>query len=151
MRSLLHFSPPPSKHRRMLAKESGQYLLPYVDGATNSTVEEAGDHLERPRSKRPRRRTSKFEESGSQEFGAGTHTRKSEGRKNSGRVEIPMHSKLLVSREEAAAMLSISVRALDYLVANDRLSSRRIGSRVLIPIEDVRRFAGTDHPERMAG
>jgi len=62
-----------------------------------------------------------------------------------------MHSKLLVSREEAAAMLSISVRALDYLVANDRLSSRRIGSRVLIPIEDVRRFAGTDHPERMAG
>ena len=87
----------------------------------------------------------------SQKFRAPRRRKNSEGRKPSTKVDVPPHSKLLVSREEAAAMLSISVRALDYLVANDRLSSRRIGSRVLIPIEDVRRFAGTDHPERMAG
>ena len=62
-----------------------------------------------------------------------------------------MHSKLLVGREEAAAMLSISVRGVDYLIAAKRLPTRRIGTRVLIPIDDVRRFAGSDHPERMAG
>jgi len=30
-------------------------------------------------------------------------------------------------------------------------STRRIGARVLIPIEDVRKFARADHPDRMAG
>lgn len=60
-------------------------------------------------------------------------------------------SKLLVSREEAAQMLSISVRGVDYLIATKRLYTRRIGTRVLIPIEDVRKFARSDHPERLAG
>jgi excisionase family DNA binding protein len=60
-------------------------------------------------------------------------------------------AKLLVSREEAAEMLSISIRGLDYLIATKRISARRIGTRVLIPIEAVRRFARSDHPERMAG
>ena len=48
-------------------------------------------------------------------------------------------------------MLSISVRGVDYLIAAKRLSTRRIGTRVLIPIEDVRKFARSDHPERLAG
>jgi excisionase family DNA binding protein len=60
-------------------------------------------------------------------------------------------AKLLVSREEAAQMLSISVRGVDYLIATKRLSTRRVGTRVLIPIEGVRRFARSDHPERLAG
>jgi excisionase family DNA binding protein len=58
--------------------------------------------------------------------------------------------KLLVSRREAAARLSISQRALDYLIANKTLTTRRIGSRVLIPEYDLRRFARGDHPERLA-
>jgi len=59
--------------------------------------------------------------------------------------------KLLVSQDEAAHMLSISRRSVEYLVATKKLSTRRIGTRTLIPIEDVRRFARSDHPERMAG
>jgi len=59
--------------------------------------------------------------------------------------------KLLVGREEAAEMLSISRRALDYLVANKQLITRRIGARVLIPVSDLRRFSRMSHPERLAG
>jgi hypothetical protein len=60
-------------------------------------------------------------------------------------------AKLLVSRGEAAAILSISIRGVDYYIATKQFSTRRIGTRVLIPIEDVRKFARADHPERMAG
>lgn len=59
--------------------------------------------------------------------------------------------KLLVSQDEAAQLLSISRRSIEYLVATKKLSTRRIGTRALIPIEDLRRFARSDHPERMAG
>jgi excisionase family DNA binding protein len=58
---------------------------------------------------------------------------------------------LLVSREEAAQMISISVRGVDYLIATKRLSTRRMGTRVLIPTDDIRKFARSDHPERLAG
>ena len=37
-------------------------------------------------------------------------------------------------------MLSISARALDYLVANKQLSTRRIGTRVLIPVAETSAF-----------
>ena len=53
---------------------------------------------------------------------------------------------LLLSRQVAAKMLSISVRALDYLVAGKQITTRRIGSRVLIPATEVRRMAREDHP-----
>lgn len=36
-------------------------------------------------------------------------------------------SKILVSREEAAQLLSISVRGIDYLLVTRRLSFRKIG------------------------
>ena len=64
---------------------------------------------------------------------------------------VPAEEKLLVGREEAASRLSISCRALDYLVANKRLMTRRIGARVLIPTSELRRFSRGDHPERVAG
>ena len=64
---------------------------------------------------------------------------------------VAPEDRLLVGREEAAGMLSISCRALDYLVANKQLSTRRIGSRVLIPTSDLRKFSRSDHPERLAG
>src|SRR6266567_5399822 len=48
-------------------------------------------------------------------------------------------------------MLSISIRGVDYLIATKRLSTRRIANRVLIPIEEIRKFARSDHPERTAG
>ena len=65
------------------------------------------------------------------------------------RVTIPADEKLLVSRGEAAQLLSISQRGLDYLIANRKLPTRRIGGRVLVPVADLRKYAGGDHPERI--
>jgi excisionase family DNA binding protein len=72
-------------------------------------------------------------------------------RKQPEKAFVASDDKLLVGREEAAEMLSISCRALDYLVANKQLKTRRIGSRVLIPTSDLRRFARADHPEKLVG
>ena len=72
-------------------------------------------------------------------------------RKPPGKVERSPKDKLLVSRGEVAHLLSISERSVDYLVATKRLSSRRIGTRVLIPMEEVRKFSRSDHPESLAG
>jgi excisionase family DNA binding protein len=52
---------------------------------------------------------------------------------------VRAEEKLLLSRQEAAALLSISQRSLDYLIANKVLIVRRIGSRVLIPAQELRR------------
>jgi excisionase family DNA binding protein len=72
-------------------------------------------------------------------------------RKSPARVGLPADVKLLVGRQEAAELLSISQRALDYLVANKQLQVRRIGTRVLIPRSELYRFVRGDHPERLAG
>ena len=57
---------------------------------------------------------------------------------------------LLVGRKDAARMLSISERSLDYLLANQQLHARRIGSRVLIAVSELEHYARTDHPQRVA-
>jgi excisionase family DNA binding protein len=75
-----------------------------------------------------------------------TFTRK----KRSKRVEMPPEQRLLVDRRNAAQYLSISQRSLDYLLANGELNTRRIGTRVLIPISELQRFARIDHPGRIA-
>jgi hypothetical protein len=72
-------------------------------------------------------------------------------RKRPGRAAISPDDKILVGRAEAAGMLSISCRALDYLVANKQLLIRRIGTRVLIPVAELRRFSRSDHPEHLVG
>lgn len=66
------------------------------------------------------------------------------------RATLAATEKLLVGRHEAAELLSISQRALDYLVANKQLQVRRIGSRVLIPRSELQKFARDDHPEPIA-
>ena len=66
-------------------------------------------------------------------------------------ITIVPNEKLLVSRREAAQLLSISERAIDYLVSTKQLTARRIGSRVLIPVAEVRKFARYDHPPPVAG
>ena len=57
--------------------------------------------------------------------------------------------KLLYSREDAAAALSISIRSVDYLIAEGKVTTRRIGRKILIPAGDIKRFARADHPERI--
>jgi excisionase family DNA binding protein len=66
------------------------------------------------------------------------------------RTTVRPEEKLLLSRREAAALLSISQRSLDYLIAENILPVRRIGSRVLIPSDVLQRFARADHPRRIA-
>lgn len=72
-------------------------------------------------------------------------------KKSPTKIGLPIDDKLLVGRQEAAELLSISQRALDYLVANKQLQVRRIGTRVLIPRSELHRFVRGDHPERLAG
>lgn len=47
-------------------------------------------------------------------------------------------------------MLSISVRSLDYLVANKQLGTRRLGKKILIPHGELVRFARADHFDAIA-
>jgi excisionase family DNA binding protein len=72
-------------------------------------------------------------------------------KKGPAKVGLPTDDKLLVGRQEAAELLSISQRALDYLVSNKQIQVRRIGTRVLIPRSELHRFVRGDHPERLAG
>lgn len=55
--------------------------------------------------------------------------------------------KLLLTKEAAAEALSISLRSLDYLIADKEIPTRRIGRRVLIPMGALKRYALADHTE----
>ena len=52
--------------------------------------------------------------------------------------------KVLVTRTEAAEALGLSVRAIDYLLAQGKLQSRKIGKRRLIPRAAIESFARRD-------
>jgi excisionase family DNA binding protein len=56
------------------------------------------------------------------------------------------NDKLAVSRFEAARLLSISLRTLDSLLARGELRGRRVGRRIVFPIEELQRFLRKDHP-----
>jgi excisionase family DNA binding protein len=53
---------------------------------------------------------------------------------------------LLVSKRDAAALLSLCLRSIDNLIARKELPCRRIGKRVLIPYSALVAFARRDHP-----
>jgi excisionase family DNA binding protein len=55
--------------------------------------------------------------------------------------------RMLYSRKEAARQLSLSLRAVDNLIARKALNTRRIGKRVLIPHAELVRFSRQNHPE----
>jgi excisionase family DNA binding protein len=52
---------------------------------------------------------------------------------------------LLVSKRDAAALLSLCVRTIDNLIAMKELPARRVGRRVLIPYAALVQFARRDH------
>ena len=72
------------------------------------------------------------------------------GKKPPARAGATDSIRLLVGRRDAAKMLSISERSLDYLIANRSIQSRRIGSRVLVAVSELERYAKSDHPQRVA-
>jgi hypothetical protein len=55
-------------------------------------------------------------------------------------------AKLLYSRKDAAFALSVSVRSLDYLIANKQLATKKIGKKVMVSHGELVRFARSDHP-----
>ena len=57
----------------------------------------------------------------------------------------PEVHRLLHPRKEAAWSLGISVRSLDYLIANKQLLTLKIGGRVLIPHSELIQFAKGNH------
>jgi excisionase family DNA binding protein len=54
---------------------------------------------------------------------------------------------ILNTRKDAARQLSISVRSIDYLIAEGRIRAKRIGGRVLITTKELYRFATDDQVE----
>jgi excisionase family DNA binding protein len=55
--------------------------------------------------------------------------------------------RLLHPKGEAAVLLGVSARSIDYLISQGRLKTVRIGKRNLVPIEELRRFARADRTE----
>lgn len=53
-------------------------------------------------------------------------------------------TKLLYSIREAAEALGISPRAVEHLTRTQRLPRRKIGRRILIPADALRKFAAVD-------
>ena len=53
--------------------------------------------------------------------------------------------KLLYDRKSAAFALSVSVRTVDYYLANGEFETRRIGRKVLITAASLRKFAANNH------
>lgn len=51
---------------------------------------------------------------------------------------------ILYRRRDAAAAIGLSVRALDYLIAEGKVRVRRLGKRVLVPRAELERFAAKD-------
>jgi hypothetical protein len=58
-------------------------------------------------------------------------------------TELP--TKILYDRKGAAFALSISVRALDYLIANKQIATRKLGKKIMIPHGELVRFSRADH------
>ena len=56
--------------------------------------------------------------------------------------------KILLSKKEAAHLLSVSPRTIDYLINRGELRPRRIGRRVLLPRRQLEIFARRDHKTR---
>jgi excisionase family DNA binding protein len=61
-------------------------------------------------------------------------------------TETPQEKKLLYTRKEAAATLSMSVRMLDYFIATRKLKAKRFKRSVRIHAADLERFAQGDYP-----
>jgi excisionase family DNA binding protein len=53
--------------------------------------------------------------------------------------------KLLYGKREAAALLSLSVRTIENLIARKELVARRVGKRTLVAASSLQAFARKDH------
>jgi excisionase family DNA binding protein len=58
---------------------------------------------------------------------------------------VEVITRILYDRKGAAQQLSISVRSLDYLIAQGKIPTRRLNSSVRIRHEDLKEFARGNH------
>ena len=63
-------------------------------------------------------------------------------------VQPPLQ-KLAYGRTDAAHVMSISVRSLDYLIASGEIPTRKVGARTLITHADIEKFFRRDHPTKV--
>ena len=61
-------------------------------------------------------------------------------------TQPPITERLAVSKKEAAAMLNVSERSLDNWRRDGKIIARKIGSRVLFPLESLRAFISGIEP-----
>lgn len=144
-------SSPPRRHLQVL--ETDQLLLPFrgeAELSLNSTSNGCSDGKP-PSSLSSSGRISPSGDPTVPELREPKREERCGMRKPPLRTAVPLDQKLLVSRKVAAEMLTISIRKVDYMIADGRLLTRRIDNRVLIPIEEIRKFARSDHPRRIAG
>jgi len=144
-----------SARHRLRAIDDGQLLLPFQIEAQALPISLSDERADGTPVSPPRhssRKTLEEQNSDTQEHGgAPKRKEKNEKRKPPNRASVSPDAKLLVSRKVASEMLSISIRGVDYMIADGRLSTRRIANRVLIPTEEIRKFAQSDHPRHLAG
>jgi excisionase family DNA binding protein len=138
-------SPSPHSQRSVFkVKDCDQLLLPFAALTETATVEDGNNRASEPQRRR-------FQGYGPTPGGCElTRVRQNEKRKRSGKARVPPHAKLLVSREEAAELVSLSIRSIDYLLASKELPFRKIGTRTMIPLSALQAFARMHHPERIA-
>jgi len=53
---------------------------------------------------------------------------------------------LLLSKKQAASVLGISIRSVEYMLANGRLEGRRLGRRRLVTRRSTEKLARADVP-----
>jgi len=131
------------------ANEVAQYQLPYAVETEHSASRSGADDEHRLERAQPDREIAAAQNKTVRQPAAAS-ARRQRRKKPPAKVTVPPDAKLLVGREEAAVRLSLSVRSVDYLLADRLLKFRRIGGRVLIPIAELERFARMDHPQRIA-
>jgi hypothetical protein len=148
----MRLSPPARRH--LQAADIGQLSLPFQIGAepapSSPSIECAHD-VPIFQLRRSSDMNSGPQELCAQELYKTKCGERNGKRKPPNRASVPSDAKLLLSRKEASEMLSISIRGVDYLIADGRLPTRRIANRVLISTEAIRKFAQSDHPKRLAG
>ncbi len=150
----------PTRHRRLPVLDDSQLPLPFaLEAEVPTPVAEAGhvgkvegDLGVRPSAPRSREKTFSPPVRAIEKAGASgrNRPRKTAKRKPPVKANVPPDAKLLVSRKEAAGIVSLSLRSIDGLLASKQLPFRKIGNRTLIPLNALQRFARMDHPERIA-
>jgi excisionase family DNA binding protein len=60
--------------------------------------------------------------------------------------DVTPPTRLLYPQADCAVLLGVSERTVRYWIASGILATRRMGKRILVPADELKRFASTDQP-----